>query len=136
MLPIRWKPDRKTLGEFSEAGLFALGMVAAPLAYFRGRSSLGVAFWTLAVLIRLVGLVRPGWLKPAFVGMSLATWPIGWVASKVALALLYALVFTPIAIVFRLVGRDALNRKLDRDASTYWEPYRPDRRLDRYLRPY
>ena len=36
MIPIQWKPDRKALGEFAEAGMFALGMVAAPLAYFRG----------------------------------------------------------------------------------------------------
>ncbi len=136
MVPIRWNPDRKTLGEFSEAGLFALGMVAAPLAYFRGRPALAAAFWTLAVAIRLVGLVRPASLRPGFVGMSLATWPIGWVASKLALGLLYALVFTPIALAFRLLGRDALSRKLDRDASTYWEPYRPDRGIERYLHTY
>ncbi len=136
MLPIRWKADRKALGEFSEGGLFALGMVAAPLAYFRGRPSLAATFWALAVLTRAVGLARPEALRPAFVGMSLATWPIGWAVSKLALALLYGLVFTPIALVFRLAGRDALHRKLDRDASTYWEPYRPDRGVDRYLRTY
>ncbi len=136
MMPINWAPDRKTLGEFSEAGMFALGMVAAPLAYFRGHSTLAVAFWVVAVVGRLVGLVRPSWLKPVFLGLTLATWPIGWVVSRVALGLLYFLVFTPIALVFRLVGRDALQRSADREAKSYWEPYRPNRGLDRYLRPF
>jgi Saxitoxin biosynthesis operon protein SxtJ len=136
MIPINWTPDRKTLAEFSEAGMFALGMVAAPLAYYRGQSKVAVAFWVVAVVGRLIGLTRPGWLKPAFLGLTLATWPIGWVVSRLTLGLLFLLVFTTVAIVFRLVGRDALNRSIDRRAKTYWEPYRPDRGLDRYLRPF
>jgi Saxitoxin biosynthesis operon protein SxtJ len=136
MIPINWSPDRKTLGEFSEAGMFALGMVAAPLAYFRGHSWLAAMFWVLGVVLRLVGLVRPGWLKPVFLGLTLATWPIGWVVSRVALGVLYFLVFTPIALVFRLIGRDDLQRAADRDSKSYWEPYRPNRGLERYLRPF
>ena len=136
MIPINWTPDRKALAEFSEAGMFALGMVAAPLAYFRGRPGLAVAFWCLAVLGRLVGLVRPDWLRPVFLGLTLATWPLGWVISRVALGMLYFLIFTPIALTFRLIGRDALRRKTDPSAKSYWEPYRPNRGLDRYLRPF
>ena len=136
MIPINWTPDRKTLSEFSEAGLFALGMVAAPLAYFRGHPRLAASFWLLAVALRLVGLARPEWLKPAFLGLTLATWPIGWVVSRVALGLLYFAIFTPIALAFRLVGRDALRRSADPLAKTYWEPYRPNRGLERYLRPF
>jgi hypothetical protein len=136
MMPIHWNPDRKTLAEFSEAGMFALGMVAAPLAAYRGQTKVAVALWGVAMVGRLIGLVRPGWLRPAFLGLSLATWPIGWVVSRVTLGLLFVMVFTPVALVFRLVGRDALNRTIDREAETYWESYRPDRGLDRYLRPF
>jgi len=136
MIPIPWTPDRKTLREFSEAALFALGMVAAPLAYFRGQPRLASTCWLLAVAARLLGLVRPGWLRLPFLALTLATWPIGWLVSRVALALLYFLVFTPIALTFRLLGRDALNRKFDPEAPTYWESYKPDRGLERYLRPF
>ena len=134
MLPINRNPDRKTLDEFAQAGMFALGMVAAPLASFRGQPRFAATLWALAVAIRLVGLARPSWLKPVFVGLTLATWPIGWVVSNAALALLYFAVFTPIALVFRMIGRDALQRPFDFRAETYWEPYRPDRGLERYLR--
>ena len=136
MTPINWKPDRKILREFSEAGLFFLGMVACPLAYFKGHSQTAAAFWISAVVVRLVGLVRVEWLKPLFIGLTLLTWPIGWVVSKLALALLYYLLFTPIALLFRLIGRDALQRQFDDKATSYWEPYQPNRGLDRYLRPF
>lgn len=136
MIPINWKPDRKTLVEFSEAGMFFLGMVAAPLAYFRGQPRVAVAFWVLAILGRVVGLIRPDWLKPVFLGLTLATWPIGWVVSRLALGFLYFLIFTPIALIFRLIGRDALQRSADTEVKTYWEPYRPHRELERYLRPF
>jgi len=136
MIAINWTPDRKTLGQFAEAGMFFLGMVAAPLAYLRGQPRVAMVFWVLAVAGRLIGLVRPEWLKPVFLGLTLATWPIGWVVSRVALGFLYFLIFTPIALVFRLVGRDALQRSADPGAKTYWEPYQPDRGLERYLRPF
>jgi Saxitoxin biosynthesis operon protein SxtJ len=136
MIPINWNPDRKTLGEFAEAGMFVLGMVAAPLAYFKGQPGFAAAFWVLAVILRIVGLARPLSLKPVFLGLTLATWPIGWVVSRVALGVLYFAVFTPIALIFRLMGRDVLKRSFDPKAKTYWEPYRPNRGVDRYLRPF
>ena len=58
MLPIQWNPDRKTLADFSEAAMFALGMVAAPLAYYRGQPKVAVGFWVAAVVGRLIGLAR------------------------------------------------------------------------------
>src|SRR5262245_53530158 len=136
LVAINWKPDRKMLAEFSEFGLFFLGMVAAPLAYFRGHPILAATFWVLAVVLRLVGVWKPEWLRFAFVGLSLAAFPIGWVVSNLAVALLYYGIFTPVALVFRLIGRDALNREFDREATTYWEPYNPDQGMERYLRQF
>jgi hypothetical protein len=136
LIAINWKPDRKVLVEFSEFGMFFLGMVAAPLAYFRGQSTLAATLWVAAVAGRLIGLVRPQWLKPVFVGMMVITWPIGWVVSHASLAFLYYGVITPIGVFMRLAGRDSMNRRFDPSAKTYWEPYNPDRGMDRYLRQF
>src|SRR3954447_25336040 len=136
LVPINWHPDRKTLAEFSEFAMFFLGMVGAPLAHFRGRPTLAAGCWAAAVAIRLVGAWRPLRLRPVYLGLTLATWPIGWVVSHLLLALLYYGVVTPIGLAFRLAGRDPLARRFDRDAATYWEPYDPDRGVDRYLRQF
>src|SRR5262245_8199480 len=136
LVPIDWQPDRTTLARFSEFALFFLGMVAAPAAYFRGRPALAAAFWLAAVAIRVTGAWAPLRLKPVYLGLTLATWPIGWGTSHLALGLLYYGVITPIALGFRLAGRDPLNRRFDRGATTYWEPYQPDRGMDRYLKQF
>jgi hypothetical protein len=54
----------------------------------------------------------------------------------VALAVLYYLVFTPVAVAFRLMGRDALDRKFDPQAASYWEAHNPDRGAAGYLRQF
>ncbi len=136
MISINWRPDRRALVEFSELSMFFLGMVASPLAYLRGRPALAGAFWVAAVAIRLAGLWRPLRLRPVFLGLTLATWPIGWLVSHATLALLYHGVVTPIGLVLRLTGRDPLARRFDRTASTYWETYNPDRGMKQYLKQF
>lgn len=136
LVPINWRPDRKTLADFSEAWMFFLGMVAAPLMFNRGHPRLAAACWILAVAGRLVGLVRPMLLNSVFVGLTLATWPIGWAISSLTLALLFYVVLTPIGLIFKLIGRDALKRRLDRAAPTYWEAYTPDHSPEAYLQQF
>lgn len=136
MLEIQWRPDRKTLAEFSEVWLFAVGMVAAPLAWYRGHAVLGAACWTLAVAVRLAGWLRPAWVRPVYVGLMVAGWPIGWLASHLTLAAVYYLVLSPIGLLFRLLGRDPMHRAFEKSAKTYWEPHDPNRGLDRYLRQF
>jgi len=142
MVHVNWHPDEKTLREFSQVWMFFLGMVLVPLVLFdvgwfaRLGTPAAVVLWCLAVAGRLVGMLRPGWLRWLFVGMSLVAWPIGWTVSHVALLLIYYFVFTPVALFFRLIGRDALERRLDRQAPTYWETHNPDHGLAGYLRQF
>ena len=53
--------------------------------------------------------------------------------SFVLLASFYFLLLTPIALLFRLIGRDPLHRRFDRGESSYWAPRKPTASLDRYF---
>lgn len=136
MTPIPWNPDRKTLSGFSEAWMFAIGMVAAPLALLRGHPQAAALLWGGAIAGRAVGLVRPTALRPVFLALTLATYPIGWVVSNLALALTYFLVVTPIGAWRRRSGRDPLARAIDQEAESYWIPYRPDGDSASYFRQF
>ena len=46
--------------------------------------------------------------------------PIGIVVSHVVLALIYFGLFMPIALVFRVIGRDPLHRRFEPEAQSYW----------------
>lgn len=134
--PSFWHPDDRTLRQFSEAALYALGLVACPLALWRGHPRLAAVYWGAAVTVRLVGWARPGALRPLYRASMAVSRPVGWLIAHVAMAILYFVVFAPVAALFRLIGRDALQRRFDRDAVTYWEAHGPDDGPERSLRTY
>jgi hypothetical protein len=136
MHKLNLNPSDKTLREFAEFGTFIMGLVAAPWMLYRGHTTAAIVLWAAAVILRVLAFVSPRWVKWPFIALSLVTWPIGFVVSHLALAIIYYLVFTPVALVFRLIGRDALGRKFDPQATSYWEAYNPDRGRERYLRQF
>jgi hypothetical protein len=69
-------------------------------------------------------LVITGWLAPAWAARFHKYWmllasALGYVNSRLLLGLLYYGVLTPVGVVSRLFGRDALNRRKVR-GTTYW----------------
>ena len=64
-------------------------------------------------------------LLPHLIALAIAyalAFPIGWTVSLIMLAILYYGLFTPIGLVFRLIGRDALQRSRRPGLETYWTP--------------
>ena len=84
--------------------------------------------------LALIGQIIPQWLKPVFVVLVLISMPIGLVVGELFLLLLFFFVFTPMAILFRLIGRDALMRKRPKDAATFWGDRKPVTDVRRYYR--
>ena len=87
-----------------------------------GNRTLALVAAGLGVLIGTVGLARPATIRPLFGGLMAITYPIGWVVSHVVLAVLFLGVFTRVAVLFRLIGGDALARRGPPDRTTYWLP--------------
>ncbi len=78
------------------------------------------ALWMIGAALAVVGAVAPIVLRPVYyVWMTLAL-AMGFVMTRVILTLFFFLVLTPVGLVFKVIGRDALHRKLDREGSTYW----------------
>ena len=78
--------------------------------------------WFLApgLVLLAFGLAWPRALKYVYIAwMSLAI-VLGFVVSTVLLTFFFFLVITPIGLLARLVGKDFLGLKLDRQAPTYW----------------
>jgi hypothetical protein len=114
-------PSFRTLRQF--AGLLVVaGVGLAAWQWWRHENALLAAVFAAAALVGVWGCFRPGDLRPIFVGWMVLAFPIGWVVSLVALAVLFYGVFTPIGLAFRLAGRDFLKLRRDANAETYWEP--------------
>lgn len=129
LIEIDWRPSSVKLRQFA----LCLAVVLIVVAWYRGP---GWPLCIAAVLIGMLSLLWPKLLRPVYVLVTMLTLPLGMVIGELALLFIYALVFVPIGLLFRLMKRDALHRELDRDGVSYWEecPAEPPKKS--YLRRY
>jgi Saxitoxin biosynthesis operon protein SxtJ len=104
-------PTDRVLRQF--AGMLA-GL--AVVLWYRGGSPLVL----LGAIVGGAGLVRPALVRWLYVGWMMAVFPIGWVVSRVVLALVFFGVMLPLALALRVVGRDTLGLRGQTDAGSYW----------------
>ena len=112
-------PSRTQLRQFAGLWLVFFGGLAA-WRLWQGRSGTETQLlgW-LAITLGPLGLLRPEIMRWIYTGWMIAVFPIGWTVSRIILALLYFAIFTPIAAIFRMKGRDALGLKKG-EGATYW----------------
>lgn len=96
---------------------------------------IAVALFTGAALA-MIAWVRPRWLTPVFVSLSLLSFPIGVVVSEILLLLIFFCVFTPIGLLFRVIRRDTMRQCFDWSMTSYFMPCRPERDVAQYYRQF
>ncbi len=136
LIRLQKDPSPRQLRGFGLVWLIFFGVVGYLVLRRTGSVPAATAVWVAAAGVPAVGLFWLPLLKAAFLGMSYAAFPIGWVVSHVVLAVVYYAVLTPIGLGMRLVGRDPMHRRLEPDAKSYWLPHRPTDDPARYLRQF
>ena len=131
---INWHPSRKELRTFAIIALLAATLVALLLWRFKG---LGIR-WTAVIIsfgtvILLSSFISLRLTRLIYLGFILATLPIGLLVSFLLFAIFFFGILTPLALVFRLIGRDTLHRKFDPDTDSYWIAHRQPDNLDQYF---
>lgn len=86
----------------------------------RGHAMLAWFLFGVAFAVGLLGVWRPRAIRPIYVGWLVLAFPIGWLVSRIVLAAVFYLVFTPVALLFKIIGRDALQLRRSADKETYW----------------
>ncbi len=132
LFEVPWNPSDRQLRQFGAIALVALPALA--WLWTSGGPALVLGAAGLGVAAAVVGWVRPRWLRPVFVGLCLITMPIGMVVSEVVLLVVFYSMFVPLGLLFRVAGRDSLQRKLDPKATSYWQPKRQPSGPASYLR--
>jgi hypothetical protein len=129
LIDIAWKPSDRQLRQFGAIALVALPMAGWlfsgkpwPVDVTRAQGTAIVTLAALGLVAAALAVFRPQALRWPFVGATLVTLPIGLVVGEIVLALIYFGMFLPVSLIFRLMGRDALERRIDPNASSYWQP--------------
>ncbi|MDD5327725.1 MAG: hypothetical protein PHY02_07925 [Phycisphaerae bacterium] len=134
LVEINWNPNRKDLRGFAIAALVASAVVSLLLYVFKGLAvQWGVIIFAVGFIVFLSSFICPKITRMVYLGLILVTFPIGYVISFILLATFYFLLLMPLGLFFRLIGRDALCRKFDLNAKSYWLSRQSPKKLDRYF---
>lgn len=105
---------------------FGLGLslflsVLAGVFFWRGRELVVSPLLGAAVVVCGITLLWPALLRPLYWGMSRVALGIGWLNTRILLALVFYLAFTPLGWILRLLGKDLMDRSWNPAQESYWQ---------------
>jgi hypothetical protein len=133
---IQFDPPRRTLRQFAWLWLAFFGAMALWQTLVKAHIVLGLTLTALALIVGSLGSARPETVRFIYVGWMVLAFPIGWTVSQVMLALMFFGLFMPFGLVFRVIGRDPLQRTRRSDRKSYWEPKPIPTDLTRYFKQF
>ena len=141
LVELNWNPTPRQLKQFGVAAAIFLPLIGwlvtgKPRTLAEAKLPLLGGLAVAGVALAIIALVKPAVIRPLFIGVSLITLPIGLVVGELVLLVVFFGVFLPIGLIMRIVGRDALQRQLDRGAKSYWQPKAQPNSSSRYFQQF
>ena len=137
LFELELRPEKHQLRSFGLFWLPGFCLLVALFAWLRyEQSQLALVLAGVALVSILVSLVQPRILQPLFVILMVVTFPIGIVVSHLLIAAVYYLVITPIGLLLRLRGRDAMKRRIPGGEESYWVERETVEDQGRYFRQF
>jgi hypothetical protein len=134
LVEINWNPEKRELRKFGVIAVVVLGIAGIILRFVFGAAfipALSVAIAGLCIFLITLISARAGRL--VYLALTIAALPIGLVISVILMGTFYFLILTPVGLVFKLIGRDSLQRKFEPDAKTYWTSRKHTGDIERYF---
>jgi saxitoxin biosynthesis operon SxtJ-like protein len=136
LLEIPRDPPRRHLLLFGALLLPFVALAGWLVSRHAGSPAAAYVVWIAGGALWLVFAAVPRTRRPIWVGWMTAVFPVGWVLSHVVVVAFYYLVLTPIALVLRLFGHDAMRRRRGAARGSYWVERRRREGTRRYFRQY
>lgn len=142
MIAIDWNPDPPKLRQFAYFAPIGFGVVGLVVAWHLGAMSAAgswtpsVWLWVIGLLTLAAGVIKPLLVKPLYLLLTVVTAPIGLVIGNLAMLLLYVLLFVPLGLIFKVIGRDTMQRSFRDGRESYWEKHTQPTDLKRYYRQF
>ena len=112
--------SNKAVRKFAVVMAIVLGLIGT-LIYFQKHSfDIAQFLWGIGILFLIVGLLSPSVLRPIYRLWMLIGGLLGGFVSRIILTVLFFLLFVPIGLLLRLMGKDLLSRKFNQSGESYW----------------
>ena len=127
-----FKEDPKAWRKSTLLTALGLGILSSLL---RWRRHLAVNVWYLLLaalgVVAICAVLQPHWFRGWYrLSMRLGFYSSQFIG-RCVLAVFFVFIITPLGLLLRLVGKDALQLKRPRDAKTYWHQSKDYGPLDR-----
>ncbi len=136
MIEINKNPSRRDLAWFGFVLLIFLVMVGYMVGRITASTRVSQAIWALGGILTLVYYAIPPVRRMIFVGWMYLAYPIGYVVSHLLLGLIYFGLMTPVGLLLRMFGHDAMSRRFDPTAGSYWVKKDAQTDVSRYFRQF
>ena len=111
--------DKKTLRSFGiTSGVIVVLLFGVLIPWLRG-TGWPTWPWILSGSLLLAGLFMPGTLGPVFKVWMKFGHIMNRVNTTIILTVVFFVVFTPVALIMKIIKRDVLHRKFDLKAESY-----------------
>lgn len=125
--------EGKKQGQKFGLGVSLATAVMTALAMYRGHMDRAQTLQVISALLLALAVLVPRVLYPVAWALEKAFKTVTTGLMHVLLVLVFFLVFSPVGIVLRVLGRDILMRKIQPGADTYWGVRKPpdDKRVEK-----
>lgn len=105
---------------------FNLGLglnIVGCIMFYRGRSHF-IWFSSIGSFALIAAILHPRVLTVLKKILDRVVFLFSWIVNKVVLVIAFYLIFTPIALLLKLFGRDLLHQRIDKSTSSYWTKHK------------
>ena len=113
------KFDLKSLRNFGNKS--AIGFLILGILFAIVKKNFFVYFLIASGIFAVLTLVAPKALKYIYIVIIKITEPLSWIMTRVIFFIFFFIIVTPIGFLIKLLGKDLLHVKIDKNASTYWQ---------------
>ena len=126
MLKAGWRSEQwQKQGERFGLGVALALAVMSAIAMYRGRMERMETTALISATLLALALIQPRALYPAAWLLETAFKTVTKTTMYLLLVVVFYLVFSPVGIVLRILGKDVLHQRQDPSAPSYWTPRKP-----------
>jgi len=110
--------DKYSLRKF--AILIGVIFLALGFMLFLKRKDFNLILGVISAAFFVFAFTKPELLKPIYIAWMKLAFVLGWINTRIILIIAFYLVFTPVALLLRMFGKDILDKGIDNSRNSYW----------------
>lgn len=103
-------------------------LIIAGFLFWKEKESFQLVF-AIGIILFVSGITIPIIIKPVYWIWMIFAIILGWFMTRVILSLLFYMIFIPIGLISRLLGKQFIELRWNKNDSTYWN-YRSPKQMN------